>query len=121
MDLVVATPGRLGEHLAAGTLTLERCRMVVLDETDVLLGDAGAFREQARPARVPTRSLFVVHSAHAQRAAAVCPAPLALLLLQSIWPHLSEDLSGIAWMACDVGSGCNLCRQSLLAPPGLLQ
>lgn len=48
MDLVVATPGRLGEHLAAGTLRLGRCATVVLDETDVLLGDAGAFREQAR-------------------------------------------------------------------------
>jgi hypothetical protein len=51
VDLVVATPGRLAEHLAAGTLTLERCGAVVLDETDVLLGDAGAFREQARRAR----------------------------------------------------------------------
>jgi superfamily II DNA/RNA helicase len=51
VDLVVATPGRLAEHLSAGTLTLERCGTVVLDETDVLLGDAGAFREQARRAR----------------------------------------------------------------------
>ena len=38
LDLVVATPGRLVEHLEAGNLNLSACKAVVLDEVDVLLG-----------------------------------------------------------------------------------
>ena len=45
-DLVVATPGRLAEHVKAGNLKLAQCRALVLDEADVLLGDAFAFAEQ---------------------------------------------------------------------------
>ena len=55
VDLVVATPGRLAEHIKAGTLKLARCQAVVLDEADVLLGDAFAFAQQARPC--PGRSV----------------------------------------------------------------
>ena len=84
MDLVVATPGRLAEHLAAGTLTLSRCRSVVLDETDVLLGDAGAFREQARCSHAsayspcPKTALLVPRGQHVRRPALTPAAPLAL-------------------------------------------
>ena len=46
VDLVIATPGRLGEHIKAGTLKLHHCQAVVLDEADVLLGDAYAFSQQ---------------------------------------------------------------------------
>ena len=49
VDLVVATPGRLAEHIKGGTLKLAQCQAVVLDEADVLLGDAFAFAQQARP------------------------------------------------------------------------
>ena len=38
LDLVVATPGRLVEHLEAGNLDLSACKAVILDEVDVLLG-----------------------------------------------------------------------------------
>lgn len=46
--MVVATPGRLGEHIKAGNLRLDQCRAVVLDEVDVLLGDTFAFAQQVR-------------------------------------------------------------------------
>lgn len=46
VDLVVGTPGRLCEHLQAGTLDLSACHTAVLDEADVLLADAAAFAEQ---------------------------------------------------------------------------
>ena len=46
---MVATPGRLAEHIKAGSLRLAQCQAVVLDEADVLLGDAFAFAQQARP------------------------------------------------------------------------
>ena len=55
VDLVVATPGRLAEHIKGGTLKLAQCQAVVLDEADVLLGDAFAFAQQARPC--PGRSV----------------------------------------------------------------
>lgn len=45
---MVATPGRLGEHIKAGNLRLDQCRAVVLDEVDVLLGDTFAFAQQVR-------------------------------------------------------------------------
>lgn len=35
--MVVAAPGRAREHLAAGTLRLDACAAVVLDEADLLL------------------------------------------------------------------------------------
>jgi superfamily II DNA/RNA helicase len=38
VDVVVATPGRLLEHLRAHNLDLAKCQAVVLDEVDVLLG-----------------------------------------------------------------------------------
>ncbi len=59
MDLVVATPGRLGEHIKAGTLKLHQCQAIVMDEADVLLGDAYAFSAQVcRPARVPVPAMM---------------------------------------------------------------
>lgn len=39
VDVVVAGPGRAREHLAAGTLRLDACRAVVLDEADLLLSE----------------------------------------------------------------------------------
>ncbi|GAB4820362.1 hypothetical protein N2152v2_007408 [Parachlorella kessleri] len=73
VDVLVATPGRLQELLAppaeqegsgavAGpALRLGACRAVVLDEVDVLLGDASAFAEQVRPlqAAAPPSTRFV--------------------------------------------------------------
>ena len=52
VDLVVATPARLGQHIEAATLRLTQCQAVVLDEADVLLGDAYAFSQQVNT-RVP--------------------------------------------------------------------
>ena len=49
MDCVVATPGRLAEHLKAGTLSLDACDATILDEVDVLLGDAAQFGEAVNP------------------------------------------------------------------------
>jgi superfamily II DNA/RNA helicase len=49
---VVATPARLGQHIEAATLRLTQCQAVVLDEADVLLGDAYAFSQQVNT-RVP--------------------------------------------------------------------
>ena len=45
---MVATPGRLAEHVATGSLRLTQCAAIVLDEVDVLLGDTFAFAQQAR-------------------------------------------------------------------------
>jgi superfamily II DNA/RNA helicase len=39
VDLVIATPGRLMEHLHHGTADLGSCKAVVMDEVDVLLGE----------------------------------------------------------------------------------
>ena len=39
VDVVVATPGRIQELLARNSLRLDRCRAIVLDEVDVLLGE----------------------------------------------------------------------------------
>ncbi|MGD9572409.1 MAG: DEAD/DEAH box helicase [Thermoleophilia bacterium] len=36
-DVVVATPGRAGDHIARGTLALDRLSIVVLDEADEML------------------------------------------------------------------------------------
>ena len=52
VDLVVATPARLGQHIEAATLRLTQCHAVVLDEADVLLGDAYAFSQQVNT-RIP--------------------------------------------------------------------
>ena len=38
----------MGEHIKAGTLKLGQCQAIVMDEADVLLGDAYAFSAQAR-------------------------------------------------------------------------
>lgn len=43
---MVATPGRLQRLLEGGGLELSQCRMIVLDEVDVLLGACGR-RESA--------------------------------------------------------------------------
>lgn len=46
LDMVVGTPGRLSHLLSTGALDLSACHTMVLDEADVLLGDAAAFAEQ---------------------------------------------------------------------------
>ena len=46
VDLVVATPGRLGQLLANGKLSLASTHSVVFDEADVLLGEANTFVTQ---------------------------------------------------------------------------
>lgn len=38
VDLVICTPGRFSEHLAAGNVNLEAAKAVVMDEVDVLMG-----------------------------------------------------------------------------------
>ncbi len=38
VDLLVATPGRLQKHLEESTLELDDCRLLVLDEVDVIMG-----------------------------------------------------------------------------------
>ncbi|KAK9811880.1 hypothetical protein WJX72_011720 [[Myrmecia] bisecta] len=50
-DLVVATPGRLIEHLKEGNLALDLCKAIVMDEVDILLGDTTSFAEQIQPLR----------------------------------------------------------------------
>ena len=63
VDVLVGTPGRLLELITSGSLSLEFCRAVVLDEVDVLLSSALAFSEQVRPlhaaASETTRFVFV--------------------------------------------------------------
>jgi len=39
VDMVICTPGRFSEHLAAGNLNLDAAKAVVLDEVDVLMGE----------------------------------------------------------------------------------
>ena len=104
-DLVVATPGRLGEHVRAGGLSLSRLRTVVLDEADVLLGeeasdgssgllggDAGpggastgpsAFHDQVSPLRelAPADAAFVLVTA-------TLPEPT--------WERVAREFPGIA-------------------------
>jgi len=65
LDLVVATPGRMLEHLQAKTLDLSCCKAIVLDEVDVLLGDQAAFNPQIEPLRdaAPSNLKFVLVTA----------------------------------------------------------
>ena len=49
LDLVVGTPGRVLSHVQAGTINLQHCHTVVIDEVDVLLGDQHAFSAQVTP------------------------------------------------------------------------
>ncbi|GMH37460.1 hypothetical protein BSKO_05333 [Bryopsis sp. KO-2023] len=44
VDVVVGTPARIRDHLKEGTLQLNECANVVMDEVDVLLGEAFDFR-----------------------------------------------------------------------------
>lgn len=41
MDLVIATPGRFTELLAAGRVGLQAAEALVLDEVDVLMSELG--------------------------------------------------------------------------------
>ncbi|EFJ52361.1 hypothetical protein VOLCADRAFT_86719 [Volvox carteri f. nagariensis] len=65
VDLLVATPGRLQKHLQGGTLELTDCRMLVLDEVDVLMGDRADFSAQIVPlhAAAPPSLRFVLVTA----------------------------------------------------------
>jgi ATP-dependent RNA helicase DDX18/HAS1 len=93
-DLVVATPGRLSEHVRAGGLSLSSLRTVVLDEADVLLGEeasssgldgAGpsAFSDQVTPLRelAPPDAAFVLVTA-------TLPEPT--------WERVAREFPGIA-------------------------
>jgi len=98
-DLVVATPGRLSEHVRAGGLSLAALRTVVLDEADVLLGEeaseagapdgagAGAgpsaFADQVAPLRelAPPDAAFVLVTA-------TLPEPT--------WERVAREFPGIA-------------------------
>ena len=46
---MVGTPGRVLSHVQAGTINLQHCHTVVIDEVDVLLGDQHAFTAQVTP------------------------------------------------------------------------
>ncbi|GIL45873.1 hypothetical protein Vafri_3002 [Volvox africanus] len=65
VDLLVATPGRLQQHLERGSLELTDCRMLVMDEVDVLLGDHADFTSQIAPLRAaaPPSLRFVMVTA----------------------------------------------------------
>ena len=39
VDMLIATPGRLAEHIRAGNVELDGCMAMVLDEVDILLGE----------------------------------------------------------------------------------
>jgi hypothetical protein len=43
VDMVICTPGRFTEHLAAGNVNLEAAKAVVMDEVDVLMGGCSSF------------------------------------------------------------------------------
>lgn len=49
VDVVVATPGRLQEHIKSGNCELDNCKAMVFDEADILLGDQAMFREEVLP------------------------------------------------------------------------
>ena len=89
VDLVVATPGRLAEHIKGGTLKLAQCQAVVLDEADVLLGDAFAFAQQARPcpeAWCHLHSAQRLHATPLQAVPAKCTQfSMPLRLLRTKW------------------------------------
>lgn len=65
VDCVVSTPGRLQEHLSKGNMNLDACSSLVLDEVDVLYGDAGTFEAQLSPLRAaaPESTKFVLVTA----------------------------------------------------------
>ncbi len=48
VDLLVATPGRLLEHLRRGSMKLEATNAVVMDEVDVLCGECKLFLRDRR-------------------------------------------------------------------------
>ena len=75
IDLVVATPGRLLDHLADGALRLDETHYLVLDEADHML-DLGFIDDVRRIAgRLPDRRQSLLFSA-------TMPAPIALLARQ---------------------------------------
>ncbi|KAG2448777.1 hypothetical protein HYH02_006129 [Chlamydomonas schloesseri] len=82
VDLLVATPGRLQQHLADGGLRLDGCRALVMDEVDVLLGERAAFLEQVAPLRAaaPSTMRFVL-------ATATLPQHI-FAQLREVWPDL---------------------------------
>ncbi|KXZ46522.1 hypothetical protein GPECTOR_43g959 [Gonium pectorale] len=82
VDLLVATPGRLQQHLAAGSLMLDDCRALVLDEVDVLMGARTDFLAQVEPLRAaaPPSLRFVLVSA-------TLPQHV-VAELRTLWPDL---------------------------------
>ncbi|MFW7268851.1 DEAD/DEAH box helicase [Gluconacetobacter sp. Hr-1-5] len=62
-DILVATPGRLLDHLADGTITLEQTTCLVLDEADRML-ELGFIEDiQSIAERLPTRHQTLLFSA----------------------------------------------------------
>lgn len=45
-DIVIGTPGRLQELFEAKHLRMDRCQTLVMDEVDILRGEASLFRDQ---------------------------------------------------------------------------
>eukprot|EP00198_Chlamydomonas_reinhardtii_P001248 XP_001690583.1 DEAD/DEAH box helicase-related protein [Chlamydomonas reinhardtii] len=82
VDLLVATPGRLQQHLADGGLRLDTCKALVMDEVDVLLGERAAFLEQVAPLRAaaPSTMRFML-------ATATLPQHI-FAQLREVWPDL---------------------------------
>ena len=95
---MVATPGRLGEHIKAGTLKLHQCQAIVMDEADVLLGDAYAFSAQVcRTARVSGSAMIYPNLAATEvrlSNASHCKRAIALILL----PALSQYHDTMEWL-----------------------
>ena len=89
VDLVVATPGRLAEHIKAGTLKLAQCQAVVLDEADVLLGDAFAFAQQVRPFLEVWCHLYCAQHLHARSMQAIAARRVANKDMNGLlsWQH----------------------------------
>ena len=96
VDVVVGTPGRLVTLLSSGALDLSACQTLVLDEADVLLGDAAAFSEQAC-------------------AGWCCTDPTLLCAASAVDAHC---LQHCAW-SWSAGSRCT-CAQHALSPAGML-
>ncbi|WP_323990874.1 DEAD/DEAH box helicase [Nguyenibacter sp. L1] len=63
IDLLVATPGRLLDHLADDTITLEETGCLVLDEADRMLDLGFVDDVRAIAARLPTRHQTLLFSA----------------------------------------------------------
>jgi DEAD/DEAH box helicase len=121
VDVVVAAPGRAREHLAAGTLRLDACAAVVLDEADLLLS--------AQPLlSVQPQTLKHVRFCSRHRGPLVCDACAAVVLdeadlLLSAQPLLSvqpQTLKHLRFCSRHRPPVCDACAAVVLDEAGLL-